>query len=68
MVNSQGKSELFESGMIAGLFTPVLYFGHKLMNFIGVIADNKLSDKHSVERGILVENNENLRVNGPKDF
>lgn len=68
LVNSQGKSEFFESGLIAGLFTPVLYFGHKLMNFIGLAADKQLAEKHSVDRGILVEDTRDIKVNGLKDL
>ncbi len=68
LVNSQGKSELFESGLIAGLFTPVLYFGHKLMNFIGVVADKQLAEKHSVERGILVEDTRGIKIHSVKDL
>ena len=62
LVNSQGKSELFESGLIAGLFTPILYFGHRLFNFIPVIADKKLSKQHNVEPGMLVEDTSKIRV------
>ncbi|MCH2227053.1 MAG: hypothetical protein MK033_04700 [Candidatus Caenarcaniphilales bacterium] len=64
LVNSQGKSELFESGMIAGLFTPILYFGHKLMNFMGVAADQQLASKHSVDKGILAKNTDDMKIDG----
>ncbi|NQY81239.1 MAG: hypothetical protein HRT47_13105 [Candidatus Caenarcaniphilales bacterium] len=68
LVNSQGKAELFESGLMAGVFSPLLYFGHKFTNFIGVIADKQLAEKHSVERGILVDDTRDIKVNGIKDL
>ena len=55
LANSQGKAEIFESGLITSLFTPILYFGDIFTRFIGNMADKNLAKKYGIEEGILVK-------------
>jgi hypothetical protein len=59
--NSQGKAEIFESGLITSLFTPILYFGDIFTRFIGNMADQKLAKKYGIEEGILVKKDPNAK-------
>jgi hypothetical protein len=59
LANAQGKAELFESGLITSLFTPILYFGDIFTRFIGNMADKNLAKKYDIEEGILVKKDTN---------
>ena len=61
LANSQGKAEIFESGLITSLFTPILYFGDIFTRFIGNIADKNLAEKYGIQEGILVKKDPNAK-------
>jgi hypothetical protein len=61
LANSQGKAEIFESGLITSLFTPILYFGDIFTRFIGNMADKNLAKKYGIEEGILVKKDPNAK-------
>ena len=61
LANSQGKAEIFESGLITSLFTPILYFGDIFTRFIGNMVDKNLANKYGIEEGILVKKDPNAK-------
>jgi len=61
LANSQGKAEIFESGLITSLFTPILYFGDIFTRFIGNMADKNLAEKYGIQEGILVKKDPNAK-------